>query len=131
MSENAKKLKRSRTAHLNGSIVGVIKLTQGKVAIVDVEMLPYICKWTWFAFQAKYKWYARTSVKSKKRSYHLSMHRLIAKTPSGLVCHHKNGNSLDNRKSNLTNMQRHDHENHHRIHTVRWKYAEIPGTNPP
>lgn len=90
-----------------------IELTQGKIAIVDVELLGFLHKWSWRAVRSKYKWYAKTTVHAKNRDYSLSMHRMVSKTPSGMICHHKNGNSLDNRLSNLQNMDRGKHELYH------------------
>ena len=91
----------------------IIPLTQGKYAIVDADMVDYLSKWSWRAVRSKHKFYAKTTVTSKHRRYSISMHRLIAKTPSGQVTHHKNGNSLDNRRSNLQNMERSNHELYH------------------
>lgn len=39
----------------------------------------------------------------------LLMHRIIANTPEGMVCHHKNGFGRDNRECNLINMTGPDH----------------------
>jgi hypothetical protein len=72
-----------------------IPLTQGKVALVDDDMLKEL---------AKYKWhfacgYARRTVKGNHIKIH--MHRVIMNTPQGFDTDHINGNKLDNRKINL------------------------------
>lgn len=78
-----------------------IPLTQGKVAIVDDED---------FEIFKQYKWhyaagYARRNKRLENGSRKIEfMHRLIAKTPEGLIADHINGNTLDNRKVNLRNV---------------------------
>lgn len=38
------------------------------------------------------------------------MHREIMNTPKGMECHHKNGNTFDNRrKTNLENLTKQEH----------------------
>lgn len=41
------------------------------------------------------------------------MHRQIAHTPRGQVCHHLNGISLDNREANLLNCTPAQHNFYH------------------
>jgi len=41
------------------------------------------------------------------------LHRLIANTPYGFTCHHKNENPLDNRRKNLFNCSRSMHISMH------------------
>lgn len=43
------------------------------------------------------------------------MHRLVAKTPEGYVCHHKNRDTLDNRRANLANLTPEQHQYVHRF----------------
>jgi hypothetical protein len=76
-----------------------ITLTKGKVAIVDADDYPLISKNKW---RIDCNGYAVRAVKVGKTKRHwLRMHRVIAKTPDHLFTDHKNGNKLDNRKSNL------------------------------
>jgi len=51
------------------------------------------------------------------------MHRFIARTPFGDVCHHINGDSLDNRFENLKNMGKQDHTMLERNNRIRIKRA--------
>jgi len=70
-----------------------IKLTQGKYALVDDAD---------FEFLSKYKWYiSNHGYAMTTTTPHLYMHRLINKTPKGLLTDHINRKTLDNRKSNL------------------------------
>jgi hypothetical protein len=81
-----------------------IQLTQGKVAIVDDEDYEYLNQWKWYANEWKRgKHYAVRNVrKNKKYIGYESMHRLLSNNnDKKLVTDHINGNTLDNRKSNL------------------------------
>lgn len=70
-----------------------IKLTQGKVAIVDNEDYESINKHKWF-YNSGY------AVRRNGKS-HMKMHRQIMNTPQGEITDHINGNKLDNRRQNL------------------------------
>lgn len=103
---------------------GIIPLTQGKVAIVDTKYVSYLRKFSWRAVRHKRSWYAKTTVMRYGKQVDISMHRLIAQTPKELVCHHLNGNSLDNRRANLLNMTKRGHTLHHAHNKILVKYAE-------
>ena len=75
-----------------------VPLTQGKVAIIsgsDSELV------------LAYKWHARKMsdgafyAVTRKGSVHISMHRLILQPGVGILCDHRNGNTLDNTRGNL------------------------------
>lgn len=70
-----------------------IKLTMGFEAIVDDEDFDYLSQWKWHYKSG----YAETQNNCK----HFYMHRIINKTPTGLLTDHINRNKLDNRKTNL------------------------------
>ncbi|MHC4889112.1 MAG: HNH endonuclease, partial [Planctomycetota bacterium] len=83
---------------------GLIPLTQGKFAIVDVEDYDWLIQYKWHACKCKNTFYAGRVEGGKT----IRMHREIMRAPKGLVCDHINHNGLDNRKSNLrlcTNAQ--------------------------
>lgn len=78
-----------------------IVLSQGKVALVDLEDYEKVSKFKWFAHCNHGNWYAVTTLRTdgiKRKS--LKMHRLIMgageKDP---IIDHINGNGLDNRRS--------------------------------
>jgi len=78
-----------------------IKLTQGKVALVDDEDYDFLMQWKWFATKAKLTYYADRCLWINKSCRHLSMHRFIMNAPIGKEIDHINHNGLDNQKSNL------------------------------
>jgi len=80
----------------NGQI-RFIPLTKGQVAIVDAEDYEWLSKYKWHAVKTGDKYYAYRS--RNKRS--LSMHRMIMNEPKGMIVDHKDGNGLNNRRSNL------------------------------
>jgi hypothetical protein len=82
-----------------------IKLTQGKIAIIDDEDLERVSGLKWCAsFSPKYKGgaYVATSrirIKGKEKTVYL--HRFVTQAEKGMQVDHKNRNTLDCRKQNL------------------------------
>lgn len=77
-----------------------IKLTQGKIAIVDDEDFDFLNKWKWFYHSAGYA--VRFSKKSDGGNRRiLYMHRIIINTPSDKQTDHIDGNPLNNCRKNL------------------------------
>lgn len=79
-----------------------IKLTQGKVAIVDDELFEWLNQWKW-CYQrnsnAKYTGYAtRHKSNPSKTEY---MHRVIMNPPKGMDIDHIDGDGLNNQRNNL------------------------------
>ena len=80
----------------------LIPLSQGKFAIVDAEDYAFLMQWKWCANKNGNTFYAKRFAKTVNGKYKLIlMHRLINKTPKHSYTDHKNGNGLDNRKSNI------------------------------
>lgn len=78
-----------------------IELTQGKRAIVDDEDFEWLNRWKWRASKDHYGFYAIRTIKKKGKTTTVLMHRIIIKVPPNLQTDHRNGNGLDNQKSNL------------------------------
>lgn len=81
-----------------------IKLTQGKVTLVDDEDYDYLSQWKWFAHTGKASGitYARRTVNIKGRNPKtVSMHNYLMGTAKGMHTDHINGDGLDNRRRNL------------------------------
>ena len=88
--------------------VGVIPLTKGYEAIVDISMLTWIghMNWSIDGCNPKYTMYAVTSVSVDGKQKSLRLHNAVLRlngvdVPKGLVTDHINRNSLDNRFENL------------------------------
>ena len=95
-----------------------IKLTQGKFALVDDEDYIYINQYRWC-----YNAHNNTAM-SRIKSKLVDMHRVIMSTPKGMDTHHKNHNSLDNRKMNLqicTHAENIRHMVKHKSSSSRYK----------
>ena len=84
-----------------------IKLTQGKVAIVDDEDFEYLDQWKWYAKKNPRSdtYYAARSISfyvdGKRKQGTKYMHKEILDAPRGMEVDHENHNGLDNQKSNI------------------------------
>jgi hypothetical protein len=82
-----------------------IALTQGFVALVDIEDLPLVSKYKWHAQKGGSTYYAITRLPRRcGKQPALLMHRLLC--VASCQVDHKNGNGLDNRRCNLRAAQR-------------------------
>ena len=76
----------------------LIPLSRGKWAIVDTDDVPMIAEFSWAAGnQGGGFTYARGWVEGKK----VFLHRFLLGSPNGKRVDHINGDTLDNRRSNL------------------------------
>lgn len=80
-----------------------IRLTQGKVALVNSEDYDFINKWKWRFNSRGYAIRSETINGIKK---YILMHRIINNTEDGLDTDHINRNKLDNRRNNLRSATR-------------------------
>lgn len=86
----------------------LIPLTQGKFALVDEEDYERVSKLNWVycprrkttghAYRIQFQW---LGVGKKPIQKHIRMHRFILGAPSNMQVDHKDGNPLNNQKSNL------------------------------
>ena len=79
----------------------MIPLTKGKFAVVDAGDFVMVAQYDWYASKSRNDFYAVRNVIENGRRTKLYMHRFIMDCPSGMVVHHINGDTLDNRRSNL------------------------------
>lgn len=104
----------------------LILLTDGLPAIVDPEWFDRLNKYAWRAEQFHASTYAVTDIIVRGHKKKLRMHRLIAGTPPGKICHHINHLTLDNRRKNLLNLTSDEHSKLHSHSRIRVKYAKNP-----
>lgn len=74
-----------------------LPLSKGLVATIDDEDYEYLSKWKWSTWMSGRKPYAGRYEGRKL----ILMHRVINATPDGLLTDHIDGDSLNNRRSNL------------------------------
>lgn len=102
-----------------------IPLTRGMFTLVDDEDFDWLNQWKWLSLRSEGNWYAGRAIyyRGVKKGKFLRMHRVIMNPPEGKVVDHINGNSLDNRRSNLRICTL--AENSRNRHVVRNKYGFI------
>jgi len=76
-------------------------LSKGLFTLIDDIDFLYLSNYRWYAKRSAYNWYAVRGIKVKGKVIHIRMHRYIMNAQQGQVVHHRNGNSLDNRRENL------------------------------
>lgn len=86
-----------------------IPLQRGMVALVDPEWYDYLTRFHWYMKKSFHCWYVCRKMKQYGKIIFIRMHRVVADTPTDQVCHHINGDTLDNRRANLQNISYFDH----------------------
>ena len=97
---------------------GWIRVVPHLSARVSIEDYPYLSQFHWYAVWAWKRPYAVRAEIRDGRKHVIRMHREIAHTQPGYVCHHVNGITLDNRRENLQNMRQYEHDCLHRFGTI-------------
>lgn len=82
-------------------IMKEIKLTQGKIALVDDEDYERLNRYKWYARMNGHTWYAMRSICINGKQTTILMHREIMNAPEGVQVDHIDSNGLDNRKEIL------------------------------
>lgn len=93
-----------------------IELRTEQVVLVDPELWNWLNSFNWFLKRSFCRAYVVRTETIKGKKVFIRMHRIVAKTPANMVCHHINGNPLDNRITNLQNMTWYDHT---KLHSYR------------
>jgi len=90
-----------------------IRLVGDGFCKVDANLFDWLNQWKWYPHESFCRTYVVRKFKRKGKVITLFMHRLVAKTPQGYLCHHINRDTLDNRRRNLQNMTEFDHIKRH------------------
>jgi hypothetical protein len=98
-----------QTISVSDSALARVPLGKGFFAIVDPEDFVWLNKYRWFARRSKCRWYAQRKFVRDGKVCVVRMHRQIMNCPRDMQVHHHNGNTLDNRKSNLLIMEPSEH----------------------
>lgn len=80
-----------------------LKLTKGYVSIVDDDIYNSLLKYKWRSIQVRNRVFAVRSKIGRNNDWkeNIYLHRDVIKAPRGKYVRHLNGDTLDNRKSNL------------------------------
>ena len=81
--------------------VAYVPLTKGYEAVIDAADVHLVVGYNWFADTSRSSVYAQRTVNTGSRPGSIKMHRLILGCPDGFFVDHKDGNGLNNRRSNL------------------------------
>ena len=103
-----------------------IETPSGVSALVDDADASLVQKFRWFEHRAKSKVYLR-GYKGLRRNGLVYLHRVICCPSSGMEIDHINGDGLDNRRSNLREVDR-THNNANRRHVRGCHFEARTGT---
>lgn len=78
-----------------------IYMGKDKFALLDYADYVRLRVYHWQAKKSKACWYAVRKVRTNGKTTYIKMHREIMNAPPGTHVHHKNLDSLDNRRDNL------------------------------
>ena len=78
-----------------------IKLTQGKITLVDDEDYEYLNQFKWYVFKKGHTYYVARQKSINGVTKTILMHRLIINTPNNMMTDHIDHNGLNNQKYNL------------------------------
>lgn len=70
--------------------------------------------------------YVFTSFPTAGRRHYVYLHRLINHTKKGFICHHRNGDTLDNRRENLQNMSPAEHDDISKLRKIAKIAVKLP-----
>jgi hypothetical protein len=98
-------LNKVRMPRIEGNIA-YVPLTQGYEAVIDVEKVPLVCKYNWFAVVKPHTVYAARTDCSNGRRKQVRMHRFIINAAADLEVDHRDCNGLNNRENNIRESSR-------------------------
>lgn len=81
--------------------VAYVPLTKGYVATIDASDVRLVLGRNWSVFESRNRRYAVRGTEINGKTVRTYMHRLFLDVPEGMLPDHKEGDGLDNRRSNL------------------------------
>lgn len=99
-----------------------LPLNDGFSVIIDLVDINLVLKYKWRVVKYQRSYYARSNFLQNGKTHSVSMHRLLGQTKAAQICHHRNRNTLDNRRSNLLNLTKKEHHFLHLNDTLIIKY---------
>lgn len=115
---------------IEDTMIKTISLTQGQFALVDTEDFVWLNQWRWYARKTSCGiWYASRS-DNNGWPVQIQMHRQIMNAQKGQIIDHRDGNGLNNCKTNLrfcTNSQ--NLQNSHSYNNGKLHYKGIHKTD--
>lgn len=108
-----------------------IKLTRNKACLVDEKDFDKLNKFKWYAAKMGDLYYAyrtkRVGKRSENKKFSIAMHREVLNVKKGLYVDHINGNTLDNRRSNLRHCSNQQNSFNHKGQKRQRKYSKYKG----
>lgn len=101
-----------------------IEMLNGGYALVDPDIYERYAHQPWYRVRFNKTWYAKAIIQEGRRTRTVFLHRIVAKTPRGMVCHHQNQNGMDCRRANLYNMTKDYHHRMHMTDNIRIKFED-------
>lgn len=101
-----------------------IDMLNGGYALVNPDTYEKYHTYPWYKVRFNKTWYAKAVIKNGRRHDTVFLHRLVAKTPRGMVCHHDDRNGLNCLRSNLSNETKSYHHHLHMTDRVRIKFED-------
>ena len=98
-----------------------LELNDGHTVIFDADQAHLVNGFVWVAYKRHRSWYAGCRQRKGSKVHIVWMHRVLAATPFGLICHHRNRNTMDNRRKNFLNMPCRQHQLLHQNNSLQVK----------